>query len=68
MLSGAPRAVAETAGAPSLPPDGDDLENYRALLASSNGRRWNLFANLRPPTDPGGAYLGSLQRTWLGCC
>lgn len=67
-LSGTPRALAETAGASSLPPVGDDLESYRALLASSNKRRWNLFANLRPAADPGGAYLGSLQRTWKGCC
>jgi 7,8-dihydropterin-6-yl-methyl-4-(beta-D-ribofuranosyl)aminobenzene 5'-phosphate synthase len=68
MLSGAPRAVAEAAGATALPPDDDDLEGYRALLASSNKRRRTLFANLKPNSDPGGAYLGSLQRTWMGCC
>jgi 7,8-dihydropterin-6-yl-methyl-4-(beta-D-ribofuranosyl)aminobenzene 5'-phosphate synthase len=67
-LAGVPRAVAETAAATALPPDDDDLASYRALLASSNKRRWRLFANLRPGIDPGGAYLGSLQRTWMGCC
>jgi hypothetical protein len=68
MLSGAPRTVAETAGATAFALDDDDLESYRALLASSNKRRWNLFANLNASTHPGGAYLGSLQRTWMGCC
>lgn len=67
-LSGMPRAIAETAGATSLPPHGEELESYRALLASSNKRRWGLFANLKSTTDAGGAYLGSLQRTWRGCC
>ena len=67
-LSGMPRAIAETAGATSLPPDREELESYRALLASSSKRRWNLFANLKPSVGAGGAYLGSLQRTWMACC
>lgn len=67
-LSGLPRAIADAAGATSLPPDTEELESYRALLASSNKRRSSLFANLRPGTEAGGAYLGSLQRTWRGCC
>jgi 7,8-dihydropterin-6-yl-methyl-4-(beta-D-ribofuranosyl)aminobenzene 5'-phosphate synthase len=67
-LSGMPRAIAETAGATSLPPNREELESYRALLASSNKRRWNLFANLKPSAEAGGAYLGSLQRTWMACC
>jgi hypothetical protein len=52
----------------ALPPDDDDLTSYRALIASSNKRRWRLLANLKPGIEPGGAYLGSLQRTWRGCC
>jgi hypothetical protein len=68
MHGGTPRTVAEAAGATALAPDDDDLEGYRALLASSNKRRRSLFANLKPNRDPGGAYLGSLQRSWMGCC
>jgi len=66
-LSGMPRAIAETAEATSRPPNSEELASYRALLARSNKRRWNLFANLKP-TEAGDAYLGRLQRTWMACC
>lgn len=67
-LSGTPRSIGEIAERSSLPLEGDDLETYRTLLAASDQRRWALFANLTAGNELGGAYLGSLQRTWRGCC
>jgi 7,8-dihydropterin-6-yl-methyl-4-(beta-D-ribofuranosyl)aminobenzene 5'-phosphate synthase len=67
-LGATPHAVDGTVAAVNSASNADDLQGYAARYQASAefGRR--LFANLRSPVAPGGAYLAQWRRSMVGCC